>query len=322
MIDHRLGASTRKDLAAAAIDPGNAYLGPDGAGGVVAWPPAVAEALGVTPLGEIFEAVVEAPVEPLREQPAHRSGQLSEVRQGEFLVVIREEGDWWVAAGEDGYVGWVRSWGARRVDSREKQDLLDRCAGVLAPAVGRLEAEDGAAPVLLGGTPLLHPPGDSPGILELVDGTRGRLPFEQVEIAPPRPSPAALARWAARMVGVSYRWGGRSLAGMDCSGLVQWAALRAGYELPRDAIQQAGCGIALAREGSAWQKGDLLFFGDPIAHVGIYDGEEGLLHARARVRHQPLGELGDLMDDLVAVRRLHAAEAVTSRTLWRRPFRA
>ena len=40
------------------------------------------------------------------------------------------------------------------------------------------------------------------------------------------------ARYAYRERGVPYRWGGASPRGFDCSGLVRWAYLRVGINLP------------------------------------------------------------------------------------------
>ena len=107
--------------------------------------------------------------------------------------------------------------------------------------------------------------------------------------------------------------------GIDCSGLVQWAALRAGYELPRDAAQQSLLGEMLPLDSSSWRAGDLLFFHDPVDHVAIYDGEETIIHARARVVRQRLSEAGELHSVLSVVRRLTMDDRIRQASLWRRP---
>lgn len=73
-------------------------------------------------------------------------------------------------------------------------------------------------------------------------------------------------------IGTPYVYGGDTPAGFDCSGLVQWAAGKAGLpNMPRTASQQLHYGLAT----SSPQAGDLVFFkNDPTSgyeadHVGI-----------------------------------------------------
>jgi cell wall-associated NlpC family hydrolase len=89
---------------------------------------------------------------------------------------------------------------------------------------------------------------------------------------PPSVSPgAAGAVQAARsMIGVPYLWGGSSPSGFDCSGLTSWAWAQAGRGIPRTSrAQYAGTRrVSLAD----LQPGDLVFYGSPIYHVGLYTG--------------------------------------------------
>ncbi len=323
MIDRRLDRRVRGELSSLDFDWGNAYVGPDGEGGWVAWPSEAAEMAGAAALEVEGRAILESPVEPLREEPAHAAALVSEARQGELLMKLRQEGEWWLVAGEDGYVAWMRSWNARPLGEGELEAMLRRQVGVYAPAGGWFLPEDGGGVLLTGGTPLLAPQGFDPEasaalvLVELVDGRRGRLRSDEVESSLPDADPERLVHWAAEMVGSSYRWGGRSAGGMDCSGLAQWAALRAGFDLPRDARQQRGRGRPVS-SSSGWRAGDLLFFGDPADHVAIYDGRGGLVHARGRVVRQSLEEVGDLLGRLSAVRRLGASDAIEGESLWRR----
>jgi cell wall-associated NlpC family hydrolase len=98
------------------------------------------------------------------------------------------------------------------------------------------------------------------------------------------------ADWVAtaeRFVGTPYVWGGKSLAGLDCSGLVQVALASSGRKCPRDTDQQEAvlgddCPF-LARK-----RGDLVFWN---GHVGIMLDETRLIHANAyhmQVEVEPL----------------------------------
>ena len=77
---------------------------------------------------------------------------------------------------------------------------------------------------------------------------------------------------ARRAIGVSYVWGGSSIPpGLDCSGLVYWAAQQLGLGWPRltAASYQSG---STPISWDAKQPGDLLFWGSPAHHVAIFSG--------------------------------------------------
>lgn len=85
------------------------------------------------------------------------------------------------------------------------------------------------------------------------------------------------AATALEAVGVSYRWGGTSPAtGFDCSGLVRWAYLRVGIDLPHSSYALYGTGREVAR--SRMEAGDVLVFSG-LGHVGLYIGEGRMVHA-------------------------------------------
>lgn len=83
---------------------------------------------------------------------------------------------------------------------------------------------------------------------------------------------------ALRYLGVPYLWGGASPAvGFDCSGLVQYVFSLQGVNLPHYSVYQSQMGVEVPIE--AIQPGDLVFFGNPVHHVGIYMGDGLFIHA-------------------------------------------
>jgi cell wall-associated NlpC family hydrolase len=77
--------------------------------------------------------------------------------------------------------------------------------------------------------------------------------------------------------GKPYQYGAEGPDSYDCSGLTQYSWNAAGVALPRTTSQQAQTGTPVDR--SALQPGDLVFFYDPISHVGIYIGNNEVVHA-------------------------------------------
>ena len=131
----------------------------------------------------------------------------------------------------------------------------------------------------------------------------------------------AIIAQAEKLLGVPYLWGGMSAKGVDCSGLVRISHIMNGILLPRNASQQIKCGDRIAMEvdpsfhedGSRQnpdgsyseafvaqmkarvmnlQRGDLVYFGTPetdekpmrVTHVGIYLGNNRIIHSSHRVR--------------------------------------
>lgn len=83
--------------------------------------------------------------------------------------------------------------------------------------------------------------------------------------------------YAMQFVGYPYVYGGSSTSGFDCSGFTQYVYKHFGVTLNRTAAAQSSNGTAVSR--SNLQPGDLVMFGSPINHVGIYAGGGRIVHA-------------------------------------------
>jgi len=84
-------------------------------------------------------------------------------------------------------------------------------------------------------------------------------------------------RYAMNQIGDNYVFGAAGPTRWDCSGLTMRAFQSAGVSLPHSSRAQFNRGKSVAR--SALKPGDLIFFGRPISHVGIYLGGSKMVHA-------------------------------------------
>lgn len=90
---------------------------------------------------------------------------------------------------------------------------------------------------------------------------------------------AGVVAEAKKYLGVPYVWGGTDPGkGLDCSGLVQLVYKNLGYDLPRLAGDQVNAGRKVASLADA-RPGDLLGFGSPMHHVGIFVGDNMMIEA-------------------------------------------
>ena len=111
-------------------------------------------------------------------------------------------------------------------------------------------------------------------------------------------TPAAASKTACEFVGIPYLWGGNSVKGLDCSGLVWLAVHMNGIVMPRNAGKQAKLGEEVPFDGS-WGSllpGDLIFYGTPateecparVSHVAISLGGADFVHSSQIVRRGSL----------------------------------
>ena len=86
------------------------------------------------------------------------------------------------------------------------------------------------------------------------------------------PLATALEKEGRKYLGLDYVWGGKTQAGFDCSGFIQYIFAKNRIDLPRTSSKQYLVGNEV--EKTNLQKGDLVFFNtsgtDKVSHVGMY----------------------------------------------------
>ncbi|NQV86876.1 MAG: C40 family peptidase [Woeseiaceae bacterium] len=134
-------------------------------------------------------------------------------------------------------------------------------------------------------------------MLALISGCSSQGVYESTR-PPPREVVAqsqSLGEKAAAIaldqVGVSYRYGGASRSGFDCSGLVYFAYGRAGKTVARTTRALWSSTSSIRREDL--QVGDLLFFDieGKMSHVGLYLGGQQFVHAPSSGRTVTVAKL-------------------------------
>ena len=108
-------------------------------------------------------------------------------------------------------------------------------------------------------------------------------------------------KFAFKQIGDKYVFGADGLTYWDCSGLTMRAYQTAGVSLPHSSAAQSRMGKSIPF--SQKKPGDLMFFGRPVSHVGIYLGGGKMVHAprsgsRVKVATTDMGR-----KKLVAIRR-------------------
>jgi hypothetical protein len=224
--------------------------------------------------------VVSVPLAPLTRTPDGEAEMATQLLMGEGFDAYETRGGWaWGQSVRDGYVGYVPD-ACLSPEGAPAGWRVTALHAIVYPEP-RLRARPvGVAPfgARLAGAP------DRDGFHRLAEG--GYAP--SVHLAPADSREPDWVAVAERLLGAPYLWGGRSPAGIDCSGLVQVARQAAGLACPRDSdMQREAAGETVA--AGAERRGDLICW---RGHIGIMVSDGDLLHANAHhmaVAREPLG---------------------------------
>ncbi|MDT7933351.1 MAG: C40 family peptidase [Sphingomonadaceae bacterium] len=235
---------------------------------------------------------------PMFAKADSQGAPVSELLWGEPFDAIELSGGWaWGRSVHDGYCGYVHATALAPAGAEPTHRVSERLALVFAtPSI--------KAPVIqrLPFGSRLHATEAEGRFLALESGgylhDRHTAPVTATEA-----DPVAIAE---KFLGAPYGWGGRSEAGIDCSGLVQVALQACGIACPRDSDQQRERVGSALNDAAPLSRGDLVFF---PGHVGLMADADQLLHANAywmRVVTEPVADAVARGNQITAVRRLRA----------------
>lgn len=225
-----------------------------------------------------------APLTGVYKSPRPDAMQLTQALMGETVRVFEEEEGWaWAQLEADGYVGYIP---AQALSNRlaEPTHRVVVPATYLYPGPG-LKTQPATAITL---NARLRIVGGDGNFARIADG---RFVFA-AHVKPLGGCETEFVTVAEMFHHVPYYWGGKSVRGLDCSGLVQLSLEAAGRACLRDSdMQEATLGVALdPGDLDKLTRGDLVFWN---GHVGIMTNSATLLHANGHhmmVVAEPLRE--------------------------------
>jgi len=198
---------------------------------------------------------------PVYKEPNFNSPCLTEAVFGESCKILDENKNWFRIKCEDGYKGWVNAFYGDISPEKNKPTHV-----MVFPM------ENGYYdPKFPFGAKVTE---NLPGSIQIMD----TLGLDQV---------IPVAR---NLLGIPYKWGGKSSLGIDCSGLVQAVLKVCGLDVPRDSTQQRDFFADDGIQVDEAESGDLHFFGGDgkVTHVGFSLGEKGILHSQGYVKVESL----------------------------------
>lgn len=225
-------------------------------------------------------------VVPIRAEASDRAEIITQLLFGECFVILEVLEKWTrIRCLWDDYEGWVDP-KQYIAGIEEKEALSSLRAQVLLDRLAEVEMNNGIAYLSIASTiniELLN---------KYAPSSKYRFTGRSVEMGSSAlaPVPALALNW----LNAPYLWGGRSLFGIDCSGLTQNVFKMHGVRLKRDAYLQAEQGTLVNFVEEALP-GDLAFFDndeEKIIHVGIVLENQQIIHASGQVRIDRLDHHG------------------------------
>jgi cell wall-associated NlpC family hydrolase len=205
------------------------------------------------------------PVASVFRSPADDAMQLTQMLLGEPLLVFEQSNGWsWVQLNGDSYVGYVRDVALRDAKTVRTHKVSVRLAHLYPKA--DIKTQPAVAVPMNAELCVTGTVGD---FLVLASGRHIFANHASTG------SQSDFVSVAEQFLHTPYLWGGKTVLGIDCSGLVQTALQACGMDAPRDSdMQEHGLGTDIT--GQTLQRGDLVFW---KGHVGIMQDGTTLLHA-------------------------------------------
>lgn len=223
---------------------------------------------------------------PLRFEPSDKSEIVSQVLFGEHFEILEQVKQWSrIKLQYDSYEGWVDS---KQYQLLSEANFIQLSDDAIILSADLIEYLTGDSNMLL---PI--PLGSSLSFLNHSEINTCNYSFEGNKTNGIKDK-KYLITTAFLYLNAPYLWGGKTPFGLDCSGFTQMVYKLNGYQLLRDASQQAMQGEPLSFIEES-EPGDLAFFDNEegnIIHVGIIMENNYIIHASGKVRIDRIDHLG------------------------------
>jgi len=218
---------------------------------------------------------------PLRIEPSDSTELVSQVLYGEIFKILERRKSWSrIRLAFDKYEGWIDNKQYLEINEDDYKSIKSQKHKLSLDLIEYVQDKDNKLYTI--------PIGSSLNGLEVLNHN-----FDGNAIHSKEPK-SNLLTTAFTYLNAPYLWGGKTPFGIDCSGFTQMVYKLNGYQLLRDASQQATQGQALSFIEES-EPGDLAFFDNQdgqIIHVGIIMEDNYIIHAHGQVRIDRLDHSG------------------------------
>lgn len=223
---------------------------------------------------------------PCRAEGSDKAELVTQLLFGEVYRVIEEDEKWIkIITDLDSYECWICRKQFTEISVKEFEEYKLYKSPLCADLIARIANSKGESSTITIGTTL---PLYAKNIFKIQDekytfkgGINSKNKSDVVE-------------YSLLYLNAPYLWGGRTPFGIDCSGFSQIIYSLCGYQIPRDAYQQAEKGVNVEFI-ELTEPGDLAFFDNEegkITHVGIVTEPGEIIHASGKVRIDSLDQQG------------------------------
>jgi len=234
--------------------------------------------------------IVTLPLVPLRISDSELSEMTSQLLFGECIEILEIRENWLSIRNlSDNYSGWIDRKMIKILSDNQAISYVNIAPYCVSVPLLNCKNSSGENVIIPGGSLL---PAFTGGKCKIDDEIFTVESGEQIISKPVNGD--QICNLAKQYLNAPFLWGGKSIFGIDSSGLVQLVFSIGGIYLPRDSFHQVECGQVIDFLSEA-KAGDLAFFENTdgeIVHVGIMLNNNQIIHSSGSVKIETIDYQG------------------------------